>query len=716
MALKIMALNKIHLKLFPSHSIPQDIRQEFSIHIAMLNYNRARWLAIILIATHIPLLYGDYVNIDSWDLNIGYKYLFEAHLTLVLGLILLLIGARLLNSSPIEKQRTQQSRRQAGFALITSIFLMCFSGYMSGIAEQFLDGQITVYLIGMFTISALIYLHPPISFVIYLASYIIFVNCLNSVPIGAELMKGHIINGGLLLLLAWFFSATLYQLRLKDFHTQMRLEEMVIERTAKLEEVNCQLEEEIIERQRVDEEMTQFFKAVPDLICFLNFDLVLTRVNDSFKELLGYSERDIKFMSLLELTHPEDIPSVDEAFEESKLKNVPLTKLETRLRRMNGTYISVEWNAVPDFERQLIFAVARDVTERNRNQEKVYRLASIVESTDDGIIGMSTDGTILYWNQGAEQVYGYSAKEIVGKSIYTIIDEDRRGEVVEIFRKAKLGEKLSHFETERRHQDGRILQVSLTVSPIKDNEGKVIGISTILRDISHSKRMERELTRLDRLNLIGEMAASISHEVRNPMTTVRGFLQLLYEKDDCVQYQSYFNLMIDELDRANSILTEFLSISRTKMTEKKWQNLNSIVYSILPLIEASAVTQSMQIHGELRDLPELLLDDKEMRQIILNLSRNGLEAMEEGGTLTIRTYALDDEVVLEVQDEGHGISTELIDRLGTPFLTTKNEGTGLGLAICHGIAARHDARIEVKCEERGTTFSVRFKRDKRNEI
>jgi PAS domain S-box-containing protein len=347
---------------------------------------------------------------------------------------------------------------------------------------------------------------------------------------------------------------------------------------------------------------------------------------------------------------------------------------------------------------------------KNRNREKLNHLAAIVESTDDGIIGMSTDGTVFYWNQGAEQVYGYTEKEMVGNSIRTIFVEDQYDELDQIFEGVLNGEKISHLETERRHKNGRIVEVSLTVSPIIDETDKIIGISTIVRDISSHKRMERELDRLDRLNLIGEMAASISHEVRNPMTTVRGFMQLLYDKEENKNNRSYFDLMIEELDRANSILTEFLSISRTKVTERRSQNLNVIVNSMLPLLEANAVSNNQSIHTELMEIPDLMLDDKETRQVILNLSRNGIEAMAKGGILTIRTCRENDEVVLEIQDQGPGISPELLERLGTPFLTTKNEGTGLGLAICYGIAARHDARIEVETGENGTTFRVRFKR------
>jgi PAS domain S-box-containing protein len=678
----------------------------------VLNFQRARLLAAFVFGLNLFLLISDYFTYQKgeWNVNRGYIYLFETHLGLGIGISMLLLMALFLMHSVSKQSSKQQTRRYGGYAILTSLFLLCLTALTSGGVDQLLHQQITVYILAVFSISALFYLKPHVSFVIYLCSYAVFWGCLIVFQPDYDMLRGHSINGALLALLAWFFSVTLYRLRIRDFLYQMNLEVMVEQRTEMLEELNAQLEEEVLERRRLDDEMSQFFKASPDLICFLNFDQVLVRENNSFQDLLGYLSEDVKMKPLIGLVHPEDRNLTESILEECLGKHERLAQLKNRLRREDGKYISVEWTLMPDYERQIIFAVGRDVTQRNLDQEKIFRLASIVESTDDGIIGMMTDGTILDWNRGAGQVYGYTAEEIIGESILAIIPAEKYHEIAEIFKKAMRGENISHLETLRRHKDGRDLEVSLTVSPIKDNLGKVIGVSTILRDISQQKQMERELFRLDRMNLIGEMAASISHEVRNPMTTVRGFLQLLYGKEECKPYRTYFDLMIEELDRANSIITEFLSISRTKMTERKKKNLNAIISSMLPLIEASAVGRNQLVRTELTEVPDLFLDDKEIRQVLLNLTRNGIEAMEEGKILYIHTYSTNEEVILEIQDEGKGIPAELIPKLGTPFFTTKEEGTGLGLAVCFGIAARHDARIEVESGESGSTVSVRFRR------
>lgn len=234
---------------------------------------------------------------------------------------------------------------------------------------------------------------------------------------------------------------------------------------------------------------------------------------------------------------------------------------------------------------------------------------------------------------------------------------------------------------------------------------------SIIADITERKLMEQEMSHIERLNLVGEMAAGIAHEIRNPLTTVRGFLQSFMRRTEFSQYNSQFNLMITELDRANSIITEYLSLARNKRLDQSPQSLNKIVETMLPLMESDALLNEKWIVLELSDdVPSLILDVQEMRQLILNLVRNGLEAMLPGGKLTIGTFSEDEQVILFIQDQGEGIPTEIMQKLGTPFMTTKETGTGLGLPICFSIANRHHAKIDVQTGETGTTFMVKFPR------
>ncbi|MDA8227188.1 MAG: PAS domain S-box protein [Desulfitobacterium hafniense] len=353
-------------------------------------------------------------------------------------------------------------------------------------------------------------------------------------------------------------------------------------------------------------------------------------------------------------------------------------------------------------------SLKNEIEEKRQAAEKILQLAAIVESSVDGIYSITIDGRITSWNQGAERIFGYSNQEILSNSIFSLAPIEYHDEIKALVKKVMNGEKISNLQTKRQRKDGQLIDVSLTISPLKNVNGEIIGASSIVRDITETKRMEKELAKLDQLNLISQMAAGISHEVRNPMTTVRGFLQILGEKHDCNSYKNYFDLMINELDRANAILTEFLLIGKNNPTKLHLQNLNSIIQNLLPLIEVHAAETGKLLAVELKEIPDIALNAAEMRQVLLNLTRNGLEAMSEGGLLTIKTKKQEDNVILTITDQGKGIDPSILANLGTPFVTNKDSGTGLGLAICYSIAARHNAVLSFETGSLGTTFSLTF--------
>jgi signal transduction histidine kinase len=192
------------------------------------------------------------------------------------------------------------------------------------------------------------------------------------------------------------------------------------------------------------------------------------------------------------------------------------------------------------------------------------------------------------------------------------------------------------------------------------------------------------------------------------MTVVRGNLQILQLKEEFASHKKRFNTMIQELDRANGIITEFLSLARNAPSNLKNQKIENILTELFPLLQADAVEHEIVISLSLSDTPDINLDEKQIRQLVLNLVRNGMEAMARHGELTIKTEINQDRVVLIVQDRGNGIPPEVLERLGTPFLTTKEKGTGLGLPVCYRIAESHNARIEIETGAVGTSFMVSF--------
>lgn len=228
------------------------------------------------------------------------------------------------------------------------------------------------------------------------------------------------------------------------------------------------------------------------------------------------------------------------------------------------------------------------------------------------------------------------------------------------------------------------------------------------QEVEKRERFDHEVAKLERFNIIGQLAAGLGHEVRNPLTTIRGFLQMLQNKTDLLIYKGYFDLMIEELDRTNSIITDFLSLAKSKPTVLKRQSLNNLLANLFPLLQADAYSRGKKCIFSPGEITELDIDANEITQLVLNFTRNGLDAMPQDGCITITTLMDGQNIVLIVKDEGKGISAEHIAKLGTPFFTTKENGTGLGLVMCYSIADRHNALIEVKSGLDGTAFSVRF--------
>ncbi len=365
-------------------------------------------------------------------------------------------------------------------------------------------------------------------------------------------------------------------------------------------------------------------------------------------------------------------------------------------------------------EESILTAVAASfggALERNRAEEALHlseeRFFKAFNFSPNLMAICTFEGRFIDVNDNFLRVTGYRREEVVGHTIIELDILAKLEDGARIIRMLHEQGSVGNLETNFLTRSGEV-RVGLFSAEIINIDGKqcILGI---VNDITDRKQVEKEMARLDRLHLVGEMAACIGHEIRNPITTVRGFLQLFKGKWEDVQFKGYFNLMIEELDRVNSIITEFLSLAKNKAVNLKPQNLNSIVKALSPLLVADAANSSKYVIVELEDIPDLLLDEKEIRQLILNLVRNGLEAISPGGSVTIRTFEDDESVVLSVRDQGKGIEPEILKKIGTPFLTTKDNGTGLGLAVCFSIAARHKAEIKVETGPKGTTFFVRFR-------
>lgn len=345
-----------------------------------------------------------------------------------------------------------------------------------------------------------------------------------------------------------------------------------------------------------------------------------------------------------------------------------------------------------------------EIKERRRLEE---RLAIAFNASPSAMTISKMNGVFIDVNKSFERITGYSKEEAVGSTDYQLNLWDDESEIAELNKKLLNKGFYNNYEAKLRTKfhELRTILASLEIITV-DGEKHIL---TVFDDITKQKQFEKEMARLDRLSLIGQMAGGIGHEVRNPMTSVKGFLQLLASKETDAKKSEYYDIMIDEIDRANSIITEFLSLAKDRMVNLEPASLNDIIDTLFPLIVTDAIKQDVRVILNKDDIPHIPLNEKEIRQLVINLVRNGLESMSSGGSINIGTKLEEDEVVLYVEDEGTGIKPEILDKLGHPFVTTKDNGTGLGLAVCYSIASKHNAKIEVKTGSSGTTFFIRFK-------
>lgn len=412
------------------------------------------------------------------------------------------------------------------------------------------------------------------------------------------------------------------------------------------------------------------------------------------QEVIQTKNIDSKGLLMIPLVSMGEILGVIVVGKEGKAHNYDNSKIQLAKSIVDAT--------APTFSNLLYMDRLESMVEERTRELAVAneKVTSVIESITDGFFTLNNTWEFTYVNKHQYFPQRKTAKDVLGKNIWEIfpssVDEVMYKELHRVMSE-RTTVYFEFFSTPDEYWH------EVIAYPYDD------GICCIFKNITEKKQYEQELKRLSNIDLIGQMAAGISHEIRNPMTTVRGFLQLLKEETAYEKHNKHFNLMIEELDRANSIITEFLAMGNTRKSDLQMLDLNSIIRDIIPLIKIDTHNQNKYIQVDTNDIPELLLNRNEIRQLLINLYRNGLEAMDTEKVLTISTYKEDrDCVVLAVRDQGNGIRPEVLEKLGTPFYTTKDNGTGLGLGICYAIAARHNAKIEIQTGSEGTTFFVKF--------
>lgn len=318
------------------------------------------------------------------------------------------------------------------------------------------------------------------------------------------------------------------------------------------------------------------------------------------------------------------------------------------------------------------------------------------------------EGKMVFINQEGLRLLGANnIKDLKGKSILQFAQPDYHEVIRKRIDSTFLSKKTkTPFQLKITNLQQEVIDIETTGVAI-NYQGKP-AILTIVRDITAIKSQTDELIRKsDKLSLVGQLAAGIAHEIRNPLTSLRGFIQLLQYKSE--DNKEYCDIMLSELDRINLIVGEFLILAKPHMVQFNDKDINQIIRHVLTLIGTQAIINNIHLDHKLaNELPTISCEENQLKQVIINLIKNAIEAMPKGGTITVETGVHDEEhLFIRITDEGHGIPKEMLDKLGEPFYTTKDHGTGLGLMVCYKIIENHLGELMVQSEvNQGTTFEI----------
>jgi PAS domain S-box-containing protein len=366
----------------------------------------------------------------------------------------------------------------------------------------------------------------------------------------------------------------------------------------------------------------------------------------------------------------------------------------------------------------------RDVTEHRLMEAALHEartyLAAIVESSEDAIIGVDLGGRINSWNRGAETIFGHAREEIVGKPIYTIIPPELHPEEREIIDKLRAGERVEHYETVRVRKDGARRDISLTVSPVWDPVGTLVGVSKVARDITERKQAQRELA--DEARRKDEFLAILAHELRNPLAPIRYALTIGRQARLTEAQRKRSDEVIErQVEHMSRLLDDLLDVSRIARghveLRKKWIDLTSIVGAAIdaarPLLDRKAHNLSLDLP---REALRLEADPVRLTQILTNLLTNAAKYTDRGGQIQLRAWREGGSIAIAVRDNGIGISPEMAPRLfslfsqAAPALNRSEGGLGIGLALVKGFVEKHGGTVEVHSEGpgKGSEFVVRL--------
>ena len=346
------------------------------------------------------------------------------------------------------------------------------------------------------------------------------------------------------------------------------------------------------------------------------------------------------------------------------------------------------------------------LVDRTLKQTKDYT-RQVIASMANGLLSIDTEGRIASYNRPALELLDLEESEAKGADLHSLIDLNDSGI------RLTITDSVAVLDREIRYQkhNGEVIPLALSATPIRDEAGACQGAVIVIRDLSEIKRLQEKVKRSEKLAAIGELAAGIAHEIRNPLSSIRGFAQFLkHSLKDKPQEQLYAETMVSEVDRINRVVTDLLTFARPMEAALAPTDITELIEHTVRLVKAEADSLNVQIETRIADVSILPLDGNQITQALLNLLLNALQAVDQGGRIEIGTVFNADEACLHiwVADNGWGIAQEQKEKIFEPFFTTREKGTGLGLAIVHKIVENHQGEITVESPPAGSSRGCRF--------
>ncbi len=441
-------------------------------------------------------------------------------------------------------------------------------------------------------------------------------------------------------------------------------------------------------------------------------------MNDAAAKLFGYSQDELLGHELTEVMPERFRPRHLSAFRrylETGEKHVAWQGIEFSGRHKGGHEIPIEVS-LGEYSaggRRLFIGVVRDVTERTRAREAQSALAAIVENSADAIIGTTLDGRITSWNRGAERMYGYTASEAIGQPISLLVPEDRRDELAQVMERLRRGEAVHHFETTRLRKDGRKIDAAITISPVRDASGRLVGAATIARDVTDQNELQRRVLESERWGSMGRIASFVAHEINTPLTNISLLTASIARRTQDPDIQTRLGKITAQGKIAASITAELLKFGKPGTLNVVDVDLTDIVRAAVEQAEVYR-KDGVASRLELGDGPvPCRADPLRIQEVLVNLLKNAYEATSKG-TVRVRTEEQRDFLAVIISDTGTGMPPDVQKRIFEPFFTTKKkgEGTGLGLALSKNFIVAHGGDILVaSVEGKGSSFTVLLPRN-----